>query len=170
LAALAPLPAGWQLGWNGNPVGGGKLPARVAYLGEEYPPIWLGTQVQEELTLGPIPFPDAHALRGALEDWGSDATLLTAATANLNRLQAVQVALAGMALRRTHLLLLDNPTASLPVADADRLRRRLGAWLRDHGALAIVACNRPQDWADCASQFWSSTDAGYLPRAERTDG
>ena len=130
------------------------------------PPLWLAPTLGEELVFGLHPVPadaEVHRIRQA---WRLEALADSTPVEALNRIQGIRVALAAMELARTRLALLDNPTASLPLDDAEALRKDIAAWTKRSTCAVIIACNRAQDWQPWVQQTWRFAIGEDVPEAE----
>ena len=162
LAGLIDLPK------NTSATIAGKKPGRAAgetlMLFDRQPALWLGQSVAEELCFGLKKAPSSESLTTILADWRLGRLSPTSDLSTLNRLQAVRLHLAAMALAAPKLALLDSPTDSLPEADAITLRDDISAWAEASKTTVVVACNRWQDWQSVATQHWQVTTADDLPQ------
>lgn len=128
------------------------------------PALWLGQRVDEELGFGLNSKPDVSSMRHTLDQWRLQGVGLSDTLAQLNRLQEIRLSLAAMALAVPRLALLDNPVASLPVEDAERLRKDILLWAKEAQCIVLVACNRWQEWQSDASQIWRIASKGEWPQ------
>ncbi|MDX8405025.1 MAG: ATP-binding cassette domain-containing protein [Mariprofundus sp.] len=159
LAGLKAVPAGVQININSKAV----TKYTVRMLGEQWPPIWLGQTIREELAFGLKDSPGPEAIDSALLHWGLSALEAETATARLNRLQAVRLCLSGISMANPALVLLDNPTDALPETDAAALITEIATWAGESKSIVVVACNRWQDWRSIATQHWQLTSPDSLP-------
>lgn len=162
LSGLVDLPV------NTSAIIAGKKPGKAAgetlMLFDRQPPLWLGQSVAEELCFGLRTPPAIDVLTAILSAWRLESLSLSAELSSLNRLQAVRLSLATIALAAPKLALLDNPTDSLPAADAITLRDEIAAWAYESKTTVVVACNRWQDWQSVVTQHWRVTTADDLPQ------
>ena len=157
LAGLAPMPP--QITWQG--------PKGVQMLADFMPPLWLAPTLGEELAYGlhPAEMESQRVLAAwRLQDIPADTPVEA-----LNRLAALRLALAAMELAGTRLALLDNPSACLPLDDAELLRKDIAAWLQRSGGAVVIACNRWQDWQPWVQQTWYLEMDTDMPKADAHD-
>lgn len=160
LAGLDSMPAQMHVAINKNPAS--KQSVRM--LSEQWPPIWLGQSIDEEIRFGLTPQPEQQQIRACLSRWGLSELAMDTQTAALNRLQAIRLSLAGISMANPALALLDNPTDALPEADAVQLITDISAWARDSKTIVVVACNRWHDWQTAATQHWQVLAPDTLPQ------
>ena len=170
LAGLKPLPAGISCTLAGKPWPDKKSSAAVRLLPDLQPPIFLGQTLAEELAFGLPAEPAAGRLQAVLGSWGLAGLPLSGNVRNLNRLEALRLLLAGMELAAPGLALLDNPTASLPADEAQKLCAEIRDWAARGNLVVVVACNRWQDWQPWAGQIWRLASADTLPATEVAHG
>ena len=161
LAGLLELPSHISASINGKSPG--KESGIVRMLFDRQPQIWLGQSVSEELCFGLKKRPSPERLIKVLADWGLNELDPASDVATLNRLQAVRLNLAAIALAAPKITLLDNPTDALPEKDALTLRDKVAAWASHSETTVVVACNRWHDWQMVASQQWWVTTTEELP-------
>jgi ABC-type transport system involved in cytochrome c biogenesis ATPase subunit len=159
LAGLSPFPAGIKLDWN-TAVGTARM------LFDHSPPLWLAPTLDEELAFGIHPAPAAEDIRRIRKAWRLESLVDGTPVEALNRIQAIRLVLAAMELSRTTLALLDNPTASLPLDDAETLRKDIAAWTGRSTCSVVIACNREQDWQPWVQQVWRLAMDADMPEAE----
>jgi ABC-type transport system involved in cytochrome c biogenesis ATPase subunit len=157
LAGLAPLPSSVSLIWDRD------ADKSVRMLFEHVPPLWVATTLGEELVFGLHPVPDGAEIHQARKAWRLESLADSTPVEGLNRIQAIRLALASMELARTRLALIDNPTASLPLDDADTLREDIAAWTERSTCAVVIACNRYQDWQPWVQQAWRLAIGEDLP-------
>jgi len=160
LAGLQPMPKGVALTYTGHLSDSSPV---VRMLFDRRPQIWLGQTVAEELCFGLPAIPDISQLHQVLSTWGLDGLDLQADVQSLNRLQGLRLGLASMDIAKATLVLLDNPTDSLPVACAEQLIEDIQAWAARSNCIIVVACNRWQGWQLAASHIWQTTAASQMP-------
>jgi len=156
LAHLADMPKGLSLE-AGEPV-------RMSF--DQQPPIWLGQNVGEELCFGLKRQPELETLMACLQQWGLPELGLSSELKGLNRLQAIRLTLAGMALAKPALVLLDAPTDALSVETATILCKEISDWATDSNTIVVVASNRWHDWQPVASQIWVTSSVNELPQVK----
>ncbi|MDQ6963059.1 MAG: ATP-binding cassette domain-containing protein [Mariprofundaceae bacterium] len=131
------------------------------------PPLWMGQYVSEELNHGlKIQCTDSR-MQQILQTWRLHDITPQTPLSQLNRLQSLRLRLATMSLSGQLLWLLDNPTACLPVSDSQELRLDMISWIKKHGCMVIVACNRWEDWQGQYSQHWHIQKQGSWPYLEQ---
>lgn len=170
LAGLRPLPAGIACTLAGKPWPDRKNSAAVRLLPDLYPHLFLGQTVAEELTFGLTTGPTREQLQAALAAWGLAGLPLSGNVRSLNRIQSLRLLLAGMTLAAPALVLLDNPVAALPAAEAETLQREIRDWAARDKLVVVVACNRWQDWQPWVGQTWRLDSPDALPAAEVVHG
>ncbi|NWF35177.1 ATP-binding cassette domain-containing protein [Mariprofundus sp. KV] len=142
----------------------GKAAGETLMLFDRQPPLWLGQRVGEELCFGLRTPPASEVLTAVLSAWRLESLSPSAELSSLNRLQAMRLSLATMALAEPKLALLDSPTDSLPETDAITLRDDITAWAERSKTTVVVASNRWQDWQSVATQHWQVTSRDDLPQ------
>ena len=162
LAGLTAMPANYSASIAGKQPG--KELGKTLMLFDRQPPLWLGQNVAEELSFGLKKQPATEELTAALAAWDLSAVSLTAELSRLNRLQAIRLSLAAISLAEAELIILDNPTDTLPEADALTLRDDIATWAERTKTTVVVACNRWHDWRPVASQRWQITSTEALPQ------
>ena len=161
LAGLVPMPAEIDARINHQPVA--KQITRMLF--EQWPAIWQGQSVDDELRFGLGYQPDEQQIKAALSRWGVSELAVDCQTTALNRLQAVRVTLAGISMAAPVVTLLDNPTDALPAADAAQLIADISDWARASKTIVVVACNRWHDWQQTATQHWQVLSPDSLPQS-----
>ena len=164
LAGLLDIPSHISASINGKAVH--NEVGRVQMLFDHQPPLWLGQSVAEELCFGLKGRIDPERLAELLAEWRLESLDPTSELTSLNRLQAVRLNLAAMALAGPAIALLDNPTDALPEPDVIALRDDVTAWAHRSNTTVVVACNRWHDWQPVATQSWRVTAAEDLPHRE----
>ncbi|MDX8411329.1 MAG: hypothetical protein R8K46_05585 [Mariprofundaceae bacterium] len=162
LAGVYPFPSDVQCHFDDRPWpadAGGKL----RLLPDGFDRLWMGNDVGDELGFGLRPRPSDECMRQMLDAWRVSGLALDAPLQSLDRLRALRVALAALTLAKPAIMLLDNPTAALPVEDGALLRQDVRAWARQTGMVVVAACNRWQDWRDVADQRWQCSKEGDMP-------
>jgi len=162
LAGLEASPAGIRISIDLEPA----AKHIVRMLCEQWPAIWLGQRVDEEICFGLNPRPDEQQIRASLSLWGLPELAAATHTTTLNRLQATRVSLAGNTMAEPALLLLDNPTDALPDTDAAQLIADISNWAQGSKTIVVVACNRWQDWLPAATQHWQVLSPDVLPQVK----
>jgi energy-coupling factor transporter ATP-binding protein EcfA2 len=160
LAGLVSFPPSVTLEWNGA-----RAPlTRILF--DHSPPLWLAPTLGEELVFGLHPIPAADEIHRVRKIWQLEALADSTPVDALNRVQAIRLMLAAMELGGTRLALLDNPTASLPLDDAEALRKDIAAWMERSACAVVTACNRGQDWQPWVQQVWLLGIDEDMPEAE----
>ena len=162
-AGLCPPPTNCSTAIDGHPCSE-AAPRLTRMLFDRYPPIWLGQHVSEELSFGLSAQPSMEKMADTLAHWGIPEVSLNEAPEALNRLQGLRLTLATMDLARPALVLLDNPTASLPERDAIAICEGVAAWAKTANLIVVVACNRWHDWRAAATQTWCIQAPDEMPR------
>ena len=153
MARLLDMPDGMRL----------ESPETVRMLFDQQPPVWLGQNVGEELSFGLKQQPDPDTIDTCLQQWGLSELHPTRQLTGLNRLQAIRLTLAGMALAKPALVLLDAPTDALSVEAATLLCKEISVWAANSDTIVVVASNRWHDWQPVASQTWIAGSTDELP-------
>ncbi|TLS68936.1 ATP-binding cassette domain-containing protein [Mariprofundus erugo] len=161
MAGLEPFPAGIAADIDGMPLQ--SWPVRMLF--DQWPAMWLGQSVHDEMTFGLGRQPEPAEIMKTLADWGLQEGI-TARTppSTLNRLQSVRLILASMNMAGPVLALLDNPTDNLSHDDAADLISDIAGWARKSKTIVVVACNRWQDWQVEATQQWHIHCSDELPQ------
>jgi ABC-type transport system involved in cytochrome c biogenesis ATPase subunit len=163
LAGLATFPATITLTW-------GQADASATRMQFDHaPPLWLAPTLGEELVFGQHPVPAAEEIHRIRSAWRLEALAESTPVESLNRIEAIRLGLATMELSGTALALLDNPTASLPLDDAETLRKDIAAWTKRSACAVVIACNREQDWQPWAHQIWRLAIDVDMPEMESPD-
>lgn len=149
---------------NGQPSGGDLGSVRMLF--DRQPVLWLGHSISEELCFGLKKQPSIEKILGALANWRLAQLEPAGSVSDLNRLEAARLMLASSSLTTPALLLLDNPTDSLPEADALSLRDDIAVWAEQSNTTVVVACNRWHDWLPVATQVWRILAPDHLPQRE----
>ncbi|WP_018294296.1 ATP-binding cassette domain-containing protein [Mariprofundus ferrooxydans] len=160
LANLEPLPANIHAVIDQAPLS--KQSVRM--LSEQWPAIWLGQSIDEEIRFGLNQQPDQQQVSAALSRWGLHDLAAETQVTTLNRLQAIRVSLAAISMATPTLVLLDNPTDALPQHDAATLIADISDWALDSKTIVVVACNRWHDWLPATSQHWQIHSPDLLPQ------
>ena len=153
LAGIQPLPEDVCCRFDGLPWQA-DANVNLRMLPDDFELLWLGQVVADELSFGLKPRPSDQQMNQMLEAWRVPEVSLSASMKDLNRLQALRVALAALTMAEPDVLLLDNPTAVLPVEDGVLLRQDVRTWAKQTGMVVVAACNRWHDWRDEADQWW----------------
>jgi len=169
-AGLIKPPAKMVVALDGVACATSAQPLAIRMLFDRWPPVWLGQYVGEELAFGLSSRPSITSLTDVLGQWGIPGLALDADLQTINRLQAIRLSLAAMALAAPALVLLDNPTAALPQSEAGVLCDDISNWAEHSDTIVVVACNRWQDWRHRAKQVWHCNTPDQLPQAERFPG
>ncbi len=156
LAHLTDMPEGFSIE-AGEPV-------RMSF--DQQPPIWLGQNVGEELCFGLRQQLELETLMTSLQQWGLSDLELSSELKSLNRLQAIRLTLAGMALAKPALVLLDAPTDALSAETATMLCKEISDWATDSNTIVVVASNRWHDWQPVTSQIWVTSSVDELPQVK----
>jgi ABC-2 type transport system ATP-binding protein len=162
LAGIQPFSTGVRCQFDGLPWPASSS-EKLRMLPDGFDRLWLGSDVGDELGFGLKPRPSDQHMRQMLDAWRVPGLALNASLQSLNRLHALRVALAALTLAKPAIMLLDNPTAALPVEDGALLRQDVRAWARQAGMVVVAACNRWQDWQNDADQRWQCSKEGNMP-------
>jgi ATP-binding cassette subfamily C protein CydC len=157
LAGLEQMPP--HITWQG--------PKAVQMLADFMPPLWLAPTLGEELSFGLHPAEEER--RRVLTAWRLEGLAADTPVEALNRLAGLRLALGAMELAGTQLALLDNPSACLPLDDAELLRKDITAWIQRSGGAVVIACNRWQDWQPWVQQTWHLEPDAHMPQAHAHD-
>jgi len=161
LAGLLPMPEDMRLQVNQQAVE--KQPVRMLF--DQWPAIWLGQSIHEEMQFGCNRSLDPQQVEEMLACWSIPGTSAEADPYTLNRMQAVRMNMAAIQIAEPALALLDNPTDALPSDDAARLISDISLWAQHSKTVIVVACNRWQDWRMQATQHWHVISQNKLPQA-----
>jgi ABC-type cobalamin/Fe3+-siderophores transport system ATPase subunit len=119
-----------------------ELRRRVGLVGQT--PVMLPGSVRENLAYGLTEnAPDEARLSAALDDAGLDATFLDRPAGELSGGERARVALARALTREPELLLLDEPTAALDAAAADRIAATLRGLARVGIGIVVATHDLP---------------------------
>ena len=166
MAGLTPPPDKVSVSIDGK--SSDNAPAQtVSMLFDRWPAIWLGQHVGEELSFGLSRRPTRSEMIDRLKAWDLDGLSLSADLTSLNRRQAIRLSLAAISLASPLLVLLDNPTDSLPEQEARSLSTEVAAWAKAANLIVVVACNRWQDWQAEATQTWCIHAPEVMPQSGR---
>lgn len=161
MAGLEPFPVGIGADIDGTPLQ--SWPVRMLF--DQWPAMWLGQSIHDEMTFGLTPPPALMTITNTLADWGLHEGISTAMSPSvLNRLQSLRLMLACINMAEPVLVLLDNPTDNLASDDAANLIREIAGWARKSKTIVVVACNRWQDWQLEATQQWYIQSPDELPQ------
>lgn len=161
MAGLEAVPDGLRLCWDRQPMDAVRNQLRIRMHGDYWPPIWLAQTAAEELRLGLDKGPEN--LKHVLARWRLSSLSWDTPVHELNRQQAVRLSLAGIELAQPDLVLIDNPTASLPLSCAREIQVQILEFCRRLSCVMVVACNRWQDWPLEQMSIWVIRQAGQPP-------
>ena len=161
LAGLSDLPAGLSVRLDHQKPGNAPQPVRMLF--DRWPRMWLGQTVAQELLFGLKQKAMQQDLLDVMQAWDVSGLPLATDVDRLNRLQSLQVSMAAMQLARPALVLLDNPTDTLPAELAMQLAGKIADWAAQSDTIVVVASNRWHDWRDRTTQTWHVSTADALP-------